>query len=189
MTFLELWILAVGLAMDCLTVSIASGILLKKIIWKTILLTSFCFGLFQAIMPFGGWIVTTRFSTLVEQWDHWIAFALLAFLGGKMVFESYKPEEEKTFNPNSFKVILALSVATSIDALAVGVSFSCIGYHTFSDIWQPLWVIGLVSLLFAFVGFMIGIFAGKRFHFPVERVGGILLIAIGIKVLYTHMIG
>lgn len=187
MTSVELWLLAVGLAMDCLTVAIASGIILKRIYWRTVLLTSFCFGLFQGGMPFLGWLVTTRFSRLVEQWDHWIAFALLAFLGGKMILESFKPEEQHNFNPNSLKVTLALSVATSIDALAVGVSFSCIGYHTLADIYHPVWVIGLTSFLLSFVGFMIGIFAGQRFHFPVERVGGILLMAIGLKILYTHL--
>ena len=103
--------------------------------------------------------------------------------------ESFKPEEEKHFNPNSLKVTLALSVATSIDALAVGISFSCIGYRVLADIWQPVTIIGLVSLVLAFAGFMIGIFAGKRFHFPVERLGGILLIGIGLKILYTHLYG
>ena len=189
MTYFELWLLAVGLAMDCLTVSIASGIILKRIYWRTIILTSFSFGLFQAFMPFLGWVATARFSGVVEQCDHWIAFTLLAFLGGKMIYESFKPEDEKHFNPNSLKVTLARSVATSIDALAVGISFSCIGYRVLADIWQPVTIIGLVSLVLAFAGFMIGIFAGKRFHFPVERLGGILLIGIGLKILYTHLYG
>lgn len=187
MTALELWLVAIGLAMDCFTVSIASGILLQRVYWRTILLTSFCFGLFQAMMPFIGWVATTRFSSLVEQCDHWIAFALLAFLGGKMVYESYRPEEHRAFNPHSLRVILALSVATSIDALAVGISFSCIGYRTLESIITPVCIIGFTSLVLAFVGFMTGIFAGRRFHFPVERLGGVLLIAIGLKILYTHL--
>lgn len=187
MTALELWLVAIGLAMDCFTVSIASGILLQRVYWRTILLTSFCFGLFQAMMPFIGWVATTRFSSLVEQCDHWIAFALLAFLGGRMVYESYRPEEHRAFNPHSLRVILALSVATSIDALAVGISFSCIGYRTLESILVPVCIIGFTSLALAFVGFMTGIFAGRRFHFPVERLGGVLLIAIGLKILYTHL--
>ena len=189
MTYFELWLLAVGLAMDCLTVSIASGIILKRIYWRTIILTSFSFGLFQAFMPFLGWVATARFSGLVEQCDHWIAFTLLAFLGGKMIYESFKPEEEKHFNPNSLKVTLALSVATSIDALAVGISFSCIGYRTLQSILMPICIIGFTSLVISIGGFLTGIFAGKRFHFPVERVGGVLLIAIGLKILYTHLCG
>ncbi len=189
MSAFELWLLAVGLAMDCLTMSIASGLILKKIYWRTILITSFCFGLFQGLMPFIGWLGTMRFSSLIEQCDHWIAFALLVFLGGKMIYESFKLEEEKSFNPNSFKVILLLSVATSIDALAVGISFSCTGYHTLEDISYPIWVIGVVSSFFSFIGFMIGIFAGKRFTFPVERVGGMILLFIGCKILYTHLLG
>ncbi len=187
MTLFELWILAIGLAMDCLTVSIASGIMLRRIYWRTILLTSFCFGLFQAVMPFIGWVATTRFSALAEQYDHWIAFALLAFLGGKMIYESFKDEEHHAFNPHSLKVILTLSVATSIDALAVGISFSCIGYRTLQSILMPICIIGFTSLVISIGGFLTGIFAGKRFHFPVERVGGVLLIAIGLKILYTHL--
>lgn len=187
MTLFELCLLAIGLAMDCLTVSIASGIMLRRIYWRTILLTSFCFGLFQAIMPFIGWVATTRFSVLVEQYDHWIAFSLLVFLGSKMIYESFKDEEHHAFNPHSLKVIFTLSVATSIDALAVGISFSCIGYQTFQSILQPIIVIGLTSFVISIGGFMTGIFAGRRFHFPVERLGGLLLIAIGVKILCSHL--
>ena len=150
MTLFELWILAIGLAMDCLTVSIASGIMLRRIYWRTI---------------------------------------LLAFLGGKMIYESFKDEEHHAFNPHSLKVILTLSVATSIDALAVGISFSCIGYRTLQSILMPICIIGFTSLVISIGGFLTGIFAGKRFHFPVERVGGVLLIAIGLKILYTHLCG
>lgn len=189
MTAIELWLLAVGLAMDCFTVAIASGIYLKKLVWHIILTTAFCFGLFQGVMPFIGWLGTKHFSHLIESCDHWIAFLLLAFLGGKMLYESFKKDEEKHYNLNSLRIILALSVATSIDALAVGISFACIGYHNLADILYPIAVIGLVSFLFAGIGFMIGIFAGKRFNLPVEGIGGIILILIGCKILYTHLAG
>lgn len=190
MTTLELWLLAVGLAMDCFTIAIASGILLKRIHWRTILITSLSFGLFQTLMPFLGWYATKHFRHLIESCDHWIAFGLLGFLGGKMIYESFKEEENQHhFDPHSPKVILAFSVATSIDALAVGISFTCMGYQTMADMISPLSAIGLMSFLMAFAGFMIGIFAGQKFHFPVERIGGIILILIGCKVLYTHLMG
>lgn len=187
MTTIELWLLAVGLAMDCFTVAIASGIYLKKLVWHVILITAFCFGFFQAVMPLIGWLGTKHFSYLIENYDHWIAFILLAFLGGKMLYESFKKEEDRHYNFASLRIILALSIATSIDALAVGISFVCIGYHHLSDILYPIAVIGVVSFLFAIIGFMIGIFAGKRFNLPVESIGGIILILIGCKILYTHL--
>lgn len=189
MTTVELWLLAVGLAMDCFTVAIASGIYLKRLLWRVVLTTAFFFGLFQGLMPLIGWLGTKHFSYLIERYDHWIAFVLLAFLGGKMLYESFKKEENRHYDLTSLHIILALSVATSIDALAVGISFVCIGYHQLSDILYPIGVIGLVSFLFAGLGFIIGVFAGRRFHFPVEGIGGIILIFIGCKILYTHLLG
>lgn len=126
MTGLEIWLLAVGLAMDCFAVSIASGIILKRARLRPMLVMAISFGFFQALMPLLGWIGASFFSHLIESIDHWIAFGILAFLGGRMIMESFKDEDCKhEYDPTSLKVVLALAVATSIDALAVGV-FVCI---------------------------------------------------------------
>ena len=130
MTNLEIWLLAVSLAMDCFSVSITSGIILRRVCWKTFLTIGFFFGLFQALMPLMGWFATNHFHSLIEQYDHWIAFGLLFFLGVRMIKESFGDEEEHHFNPTRLLVVLTLAVATSIDALAVGISFACTGMKT-----------------------------------------------------------
>ena len=138
MNGLEIWLLAVGLAMDCFAISIASGILLKRTLWRPMLTMAFFFGLFQAIMPLLGWIGASTFSHLIESLDHWIAFIILAFLGGRMVRESFKDEDcKKEYDPKSLKVVLALAVATSIDALAIGVSFAFLGMRISRKYWHP----------------------------------------------------
>jgi len=188
MTLLEIWLLAIGLAMDCFTVSIASGIILKQIQWRPMLMMAFFFGVFQAAMPLAGWGCTNVLSGLVESFDHWIAFSLLAFLGGKMIWESFKSEEEcHHFNPVCLKVVLALAVATSIDALAVGISFACLGMSSIHSILSLVLLIGWVSFVFSIFGLLIGVFCGKRFHWPVERWGGMILIVIGCRILYEHL--
>ncbi len=188
MTSLEIGLLAIGLAMDCFTVSIASGIILKRIRWRPMFVMALFFGVFQALMPLLGWLCTNAFSALIESYDHWIAFALLAFLGGKMIWESFKGEDEcHHFNPASLKVVFTLAIATSIDALAVGISFTCLGMKTIHSILSPVIVIGLVSFLLSLVGLLVGVFCGKRFHWPVERLGGVILIAIGCKILCEHL--
>ena len=188
MNNLEIWMLAVCLAMDCLAVSIASGIILKKVRWKTMLLMAFSFGLFQALMPFIGWMAASRFSHLIESVDHWIAFVLLLFLGGKMIIESFKEEDcKQDFDPSNLKVILALSVATSIDALAVGVSFAFLGMKTIDDILCPIFIIGLVSFIMSLGGLLFGIFFGCRHNLRVELWGGIILVFIGCKILIEHL--
>ncbi|MDE5711822.1 manganese efflux pump MntP family protein [Bacteroides sp.] len=190
MTDLEIWLLAVGLAMDCFAVSIASGIILKQIRLRPMLTMAFCFGLFQAMMPLLGWTGTSLFSHLIETIDHWIAFGILAFLGGRMIKESFKDEERKhEFDPTRLKVILALAVATSIDALAVGVSFACLGIKDFSEILSPIGIIGFVSFALSFVGLLFGIRFGcgmaRKLH--AEFWGGVILVIIGSKILVEHL--
>lgn len=184
----EILLIAIGLAMDCLAVSIASGIIIKKIEWRTMLTMAFFFGLFQAAMPFIGWLFASRFSHLIESVDHWIAFLLLLFLGGKMIIESFKEEDcKKDFNPASLKVVLALAIATSIDALAVGVSFAFLGMNTVDTILMPISIIGLVSFLMSLCGLLFGIFFGCRHNMRVELWGGLILIIIGCKILIEHL--
>ena len=188
MSILEIWLLAVSLAIDCFTVSITSGIILHRIRWGIFLKMAFLFGLFQAAMPFLGWLGASRFNHLIETYDHWIAFALLAFLGIRMIREHLKDEEERSFDPTRMKVILTLAVATSIDALAVGISFAFTGFRTLSSLLYPLTAIGIASFVISLAGSLIGVFFGKRFNLRVEIFGGLVLIGIGVKILFEHLL-
>ena len=188
MSILEIWLLAVSLAIDCFTVSITSGIILHRIRWGIFLKMAFLFGLFQAAMPFLGWLGASRFNHLIETYDHWIAFALLAFLGIRMIREHFKDEEERSFDPTRMKVILTLAVATSIDALAVGISFAFTGFRTLSSLLYPLTAIGIASFVISLAGSLIGVFFGKRFNLRVEIFGGLVLIGIGVQILFEHLL-
>lgn len=190
MTNLEIWLLAVGLAMDCFAVSIASGIIMKRIQMRPMLTMAFFFGFFQALMPLLGWVCASTFSHLIESIDHWIAFGILAFLGGRMVRESFKDDDCKhEYDPTKLNVVLALAVATSIDALAVGVSFAFLGIKGISGILSPIGIIGFVSFALS----MIGLFFGVRFGCGIARKlraelwGGIILVLIGTKILIEHL--
>lgn len=190
MTGLEIWLLAIGLAMDCFAVSIASGIILKRVRMRPMLIMALAFGFFQALMPLLGWIGASLFSHLIENIDHWIAFAILAFLGGRMVLESFKDEDcRHEFDPTSLKVVSALAVATSIDALAVGVSFAFLGVRSFSSILPSIGIIGFVSFALSFVGLMFGIRFGCGIarKLRAELWGGVILIIIGTKILIEHL--
>ena len=190
MTGLEIWLLAIGLAMDCFAVSIASGIILKRTRWRPMLIMAFAFGLFQAIMPLIGWMCVKTFSHLIESIDHWIAFGILAFLGGRMIWESFTEEECcQLFNPASLKVVLTMAVATSIDALAVGISFAFLGIQDYSDILSPILIIGFVSFVLSLIGLIFGIQCGCGLarKLKAELWGGIILVIIGIKILIEHL--
>ena len=190
MTGIEIWLLAVGLAMDCFAVSIASGIILKRVRWRPMLTMAFAFGFFQAMMPFVGWMFANTFSHLIESIDHWIAFGILAFLGGRMIVESCKEEEcRNTFDPTSLKVVLTMAVATSIDALAVGVSFAFLGVRDYSAILSPVAIIGLVSFVMSLIGLLFGIRCGCGIarQLKAELWGGVILVLIGVKILVEHL--
>lgn len=188
MTTLEIWLLAISLAMDCFSVSITSGIILRRVCIKIFLTIAFFFGLFQGAMPIIGWFGASHFYHLIEQFDHWIAFGLLFFLGIRMIKESFNKEEENHhFNPKRLLVILTLAVATSIDALAVGISFAFVGMNTWQDILFPIIIIGIVSFLFSILGCFIGVYFGKRINLRAELWAGIILIGIGIKILVEHV--
>ena len=190
MTGIELWLLAVGLAMDCFAVSIASGIMLRRVRWRPMLTMAFAFGFFQAMMPFVGWMFASTFSHLIESVDHWIAFGILAFLGGRMILESGKEEEcRRPFDPTNPKVVLTMAVATSIDALAVGVSFAFLGIGDYCAILSPIAVIGLVSFVLSMVGLLFGIRFGCGIarRLKAELWGGVILVLIGVKILVEHL--
>lgn len=186
----ELLLLSVALAMDCFTVSIMSGVILRRGFCAAILRMAVLFGVFQAAMPLIGWLGTAHFSQYLEAVDHWIAFALLAFIGGKMVWESFHDEEEhRSFNPLSLHTQLLLAVATSIDALAIGISMACIGYNHMAQLILPLLMIGIVSMLFSLLGYWSGVRFGRTIahRMKPELLGGLVLICIGIKILLSHL--
>lgn len=189
MTHIEIWLLAFALAMDCFAVSMASGIIFKRVMPRQMIAMVLLFGFFQALNPLLGWLGTEMFRSLIESIDHWVAFSVLFFLGGRMILDSFKEEEKKSFNPRRMKVIFTLAIATSIDAMAVGISFSCTGYASFASLIYPLVAIGAVSSVMTAIGLYIGVRFGKAFaeRLRAELWGGLILVAIGIKVLVEHL--
>ena len=192
MSLIDIILLAVALAMDCLTVSIVSGVITNGQ-WKMDngqLRMAFLFGLFQAMMPLIGWLGISHFQAYMEAYDHWIAFTMLGFIGGRMVWESFGPEEEQHFNPRRLRTQLLLAVATSIDALAVGISFACTGYTAVGQLTLPLIIIGVVSFLFSLIGYQLGARFGRSIarRLKPELLGGIILIGIGVKILIEHLL-
>jgi putative Mn2+ efflux pump MntP len=188
MSALEIWLIAVSLAIDCLSVSVTSGIILKRFAWKTFLTMAFFFGLFQGMMALLGWAGANSFSGYIEAYDHWIAFALLALVGGNMIKENFSKEEERHFNPTRLKIILLLAIATSIDSLAVGISFAFMGeYHHLSTILFPIWAFGIVSFIFSISGSVLGAYLGRHVKLNMELWGGVVLIIIGVKILIEHL--
>ena len=191
MNQLDIWFLALALAMDCFAVSIASGIIVKKHIGKMMIRMAFLFGFFQAAMPLIGWFGVSTFTSYLENIDHWIAFGLLTFLGGRMIRESFLPEEEKKIKPRKLKTQVVLAIATSIDALAVGISFACTGFSNLKMLVCPLLIIGFVSFVMSIIGVLLGVRFGKPIakKLKPELLGGFILIIIGIKVLLSHLYG
>jgi putative Mn2+ efflux pump MntP len=187
---LEIWLIAVSLAMDCLAISITTGIILQKIRWKIMLRMALAFGIFQAAMTFIGWAGASFFNKMIENVDHWIAFGLLCFIGIQMIRESFKKEEEKTFDPTKWSVTLMMAVATSIDAVAVGISFSLVGFSCNNgNIISASLIIGLVAFIISWIGLFGGFWGGKEFakNIRAELWGGLILIGIGVKILVEHL--
>ena len=187
-------LVALALAMDCLAVSVVCGVIVRKMQLPIMLRLAVLFGLFQAVMPLIGWLLTSRFSSFLESVDHWIAFTMLAFIGGKMIVEDIPASEQdkaehKSIDPRSFRTCVALAVATSIDALAVGISYACTGYETLSSLAMPLACIGSVSFIMSILGFILGVRFGEVVVKKVrpDLIGGLILIGIGIKILIEHL--
>lgn len=184
MEFYEIIIIALGLAMDCFAVSLGICTTAVKKTPRSILRLAFHFGLFQGGMAFLGWFAGSRIVNLISGFDHWIAFVLLLWVGGRMVKESFTKDDcEETEDPTRGKSLVILSIATSIDALAVGLSLAMVdGSIIFSAL-----SIGLVSFLLSVVGSLLGSRLGARFGKRMELLGGILLIGIGLRVLISHL--
>lgn len=187
MTIWGMIFLAMALSMDCFTVSVTCGIIQKRM-GRQALVMAFLFGLFQALMPLLGWLFAGLFSRQIMDFDHWVASGLLFLLGLKMIWEGFHADKEKHhFNPSKPSVLLVLAIATSVDALAVGFSFVGMGILTIWKAMLPITIIGVVSFLFSILGKYAGVKIGRRVHWPAEQFGGIILIAIGIKVLIEHL--
>ena len=190
MSITDLILLSIALAMDCFAVSIVSGVLIRRKLWRVMLQTAFFFGLFQALMPLIGWLAISSLAQYIEAFDHWTAFGLLVYLGVGMIRESGRPEEEHHFNPCKLKTQLVQAVATSIDALAIGISMAVTGYQQLSQLTLPLIIIGIGSFFFSVLGFLLGIRFGRgiRQRLKPELLGGIILLIIGIKILLSHLL-
>ena len=187
MSLWELFILAVGLSMDAFAVSVCKGLSVKKLKAKHMLTVGVYFGGFQALMPYAGWLLGAQFAGYIQHLDHWLAFFLLAFIGGKMVWESLKGEAEETACAVSvtldYKQLLLMAVATSIDALAVGVTFAFLNV----DILPAVTVIGCTTFVISLAGVVIGAFFGARLQCWAEIAGGVILILLGGKILLEHL--
>ncbi|MBI5479789.1 MAG: manganese efflux pump [Deltaproteobacteria bacterium] len=187
MGWLTLIGISVALAMDAFAVAIAAGLQLRPLTSGHVFRLSFHFGLFQAVMPILGWLAGTTVQRYIAAYDHWIALALLGFIGGKLIVESRRRGEEErvSADPTRGWTLVALSFATSIDALAVGLSLAMLRV----SIWVPSLVIGVVCAAFTVTGMLIGWRVGRAWSRRVELVGGLVLIAIGVKIVLEHTLG
>ncbi len=186
MGFFELFLIAVGLSMDAFAVSICKGLKMQRFNVRHAGVIALAFGGFQALMPVIGWFLGKQFESYITGIDHWIAFALLAVIGGKMAVESFKKEEEASSKENEkldVKELLVLAVATSIDALAVGITFAFLQV----SIVPAVSLIGVITFVLSAVGVFIGHKFGAKFKSKAELAGGIILILIGLKILLEHL--
>jgi len=177
-------LLSLGLAADAFAVAVSSGLAIKHMKVNKALKIALFFGVFQALMPVIGWLIGLSFSFLITPIDHWIAFGLLSFIGGRMIYESLQSEEcEKKFNPLDTGTLITLSVATSIDALAVGIGFAVLK----DSIALAVTAIGFITFFLAFAGVFIGHKCGNLFANKIEILGGAILIFIGSRILFMHL--
>lgn len=188
MSFVAVVVLAVGLAMDATAVAAARGLAAERVRARDVLLVAALFGGFQAAMPFVGWLIGATFGRVVEEWDHWIAFVLLGGIGAKMLWEARKPAGERgasggggdVFAP---KVLVVLAVATSIDALAAGVALPMMG----ASLAQALATIGVTTAVLSGLGVVVGRRVGDVLGRRLDVFGGVVLIALGVKILVEHV--
>ena len=185
MTLSSIIIIAFGLAMDAFAVSITSGILIKDLKVRHALKIALFFGVFQGVMPLIGWALSIRFSEYIQNIDHWVSFLLLGYIGIKMIYEAIKNDEDDDSgkNPLDLKVLTILSIATSIDALVVGVSFAFLEVN----IIYAAVIIGIITLLCCFIGVIMGKKFGELFNKKAEIFGGVILVLMGIKILIEHL--
>ena len=183
MNIVEIVIIGIGLAMDAFAVSVCKGLSMKKMNWKNAVIIALYFGIFQAGMPVLGYFLGSTFSSFVESVDHWIAFVLLSIIGGNMIKESFDDEIEKRNDRVDIKTMLILSVATSIDALTVGITFAFLK----ANIIISAIIIGVITFVLSILGVNLGNKFGDKFQNKAELFGGIILILIGLKILLEHL--
>ena len=183
MELFEIIVIGIGLAMDAFAVSVCKGLSMKKLDWKKAIIIALYFGLFQALMPALGYSLGSTFSSFVQQVDHWIAFILLAIIGGNMIKDSTDDEEEKRNDRVDVKTMVLLAIATSIDAFAIGVTFAFFEVNLLLSIS----IIGIITLVLSIMGVVIGNKFGDKFQNKAELTGGIILIIIGLKILFEHL--
>ena len=186
--FIELFLLGIGLAMDAFAVSVCKGLGMRKLNKKQALIIGLYFGGFQALMPLIGWLLGSQFQKYITSIDHWIAFILLSFIGGKMMIEAIREwNEEETVDvmdaPLDHKNMLVLAVATSIDALAVGITFAFLD----TPIIEAITIIGITTMVISIIGVVVGNFFGSRYKSKAEFIGGLILILLGLKILLEHL--
>lgn len=180
---LEILLISIGLAMDAFAVSICKGLAMKVMSWKKAIIVGLYFGLFQALMPVMGFFLGTTFQEVVTKIDHWISFGLLSIIGINMLKEAFANNEENHNDSVDFKTMLLLGVATSIDALAVGITFAFLRVNM---VLAGL-MIGIITFAICVIGVKIGNKFGDKYERKAETVGGIILIFIGIKILLEHL--
>ena len=186
--FIELFLLGIGLAMDAFAVSVCKGLGMRRLNKKQTLIIGLYFGGFQALMPLIGWLLGSQFQKYITSIDHWIAFILLSFIGGKMMIEAIREwNEEETVDvidaPLDHKNMLVLAVATSIDALAVGITFAFLD----TPIIEAITIIGITTMVISIIGVVVGNFFGSRYKSKAEFIGGLILILLGLKILLEHL--
>ena len=186
--FIELFLLGIGLAMDAFAVSVCKGLGMRKLNKKQALIIGLYFGGFQASMPLIGWLLGSQFQKYITSIDHWIAFILLSFIGGKMMIEAIREwNEEETVDvmdaPLDHKNMLVLAVATSIDALAVGITFAFLD----TPIIEAITIIGITTMVISIIGVVVGNFFGSRYKSKAEFIGGLILVLLGLKILLEHL--
>lgn len=184
MSLLSIFILAAGLSVDSLAASVSTGVCMKRVRTFDSFKIALFMAVFQGGMPIIGWLIGQSFQKLITDYDHWIAFILLLAIGSKMIYEGLKngKNEEAYFCPSQLFMLAGMALATSIDALIVGVGIGLLG----NAIWIPALVIGIVTFLFSLSGVYIGHNLGHRINFRLEVVGGLVLIGLGIKILIEH---
>jgi putative Mn2+ efflux pump MntP len=186
MDFLSILLIAIGLSADCFAVALGGSISMRTLSRFQVFRVSLAFGLFQALMPVLGWLAGQTVVEIIADYDHWVAFILLAIVGGRMIWESFRAEEARSKNADITKgiLLLTLSVATSIDALVVGLSFA---FLEISILTASL-TIGITAFVVTAIGFLLGRKAGSLIGRRAETVGGVVLLGIGLRILLTHIL-
>ncbi len=184
MKFYETLLISIGLGMDAMAVSICKGLAMKKMDWKKATIIGLYFGIFQMIMPIIGYILGSKFEKIIESMDHWIAFGLLLIIGLNMIKEGIRNKTENIDDKVDFKTMIILAIATSIDALAVGVSFALLKVKIF----VPSIIIGIITFIMSIIGVKVGNVFEDKLKDKAEILGGIILILIGIKIVIEHYI-